>query len=752
MALLLAAAGTEDPRQELIDLQILRDTQAALETVEKKIQEDPTAAGAMGLEYLRGHLLLEMDRRKEAIQAFATSMSATPSLGPYSRYRMALEQERMEHPEVAAGLAATLLAGSAPRTLVLPTLRLLRRTLAQGGDCRVLRGLSGQGLRTEERRQLSAARIYCARKEGDGTSARKLSLELLEADRGDEVARFAAETLAALEPDAKSARFQLLLGLTFYNHREFELSSRHLSRTLELLPGADLTRREIFECRYALARSYFWLGRHLRAAADFGALAASTSDRSRKAQVLYQQARSYELGGVFDKAAAVFQLVYEAEPSGRWSDAALIAFMRLQWILGNEELAEQAHKALGRSHPGTFARASLFLACSDLVQGKADRAGDWLAAASRTGRLGSLEKSYWQGRLDELEGRAVDALGHYVQAIRESPYHPLAKAARTRLASDSLRAAALRQGIALAGSSRPEELHAAWILLGDDDPRGQNARAKLLRSIAADSNVREFLELEGLPTASWPLWRSSLQRPEDLLLALGIFELSASEVLRHFPVGEPRLAYTGSLMLSRSGETQRSLYIAEVLEKRTPRRLPEELVPEAQRRLLYPFGYSYLILREASRSGIDPYLLAGIIREESRFDPHAFSSASARGLTQFVFPTAREVAEDLDIAPLVPEDLERPEIAIALGAGYLRKLGQELGGATERMVAAYNAGTPPASLWRSYCFSDEPEEYLSKVAFPETRNYLSKVLTSRNQYTDLYSPPSVSRGVERPAR
>ena len=37
------------------------------------------------------------------------------------------------------------------------------------------------------------------------------------------------------------------------------------------------------------------------------------------------------------------------------------------------------------------------------------------------------------------------------------------------------------------------------------------------------------------------------------------------------------------------------------------------------------------------------------------------------------------------------------------------------------MVAAYNAGEPQAQLWRSYCYSFEPAEYLSKVGFPQTR-------------------------------
>ena len=62
------------------------------------------------------------------------------------------------------------------------------------------------------------------------------------------------------------------------------------------------------------------------------------------------------------------------------------------------------------------------------------------------------------------------------------------------------------------------------------------------------------------------------------------------------------------------------------------------------------------------------------------------------------------------------------------------------------MVAAYNAGENQAELWRSYCFSREPEEYFSKVGFAETRGYLSKVLESRAQYARLYSLDNLNGG------
>jgi soluble lytic murein transglycosylase len=141
---------------------------------------------------------------------------------------------------------------------------------------------------------------------------------------------------------------------------------------------------------------------------------------------------------------------------------------------------------------------------------------------------------------------------------------------------------------------------------------------------------------------------------------------------------------------------------------------------------------------------VDPYLLTALIREESRFDSRAVSAASARGLTQFVLSTASRLAPRAGLDSVSPEDLHRPEVSIALGAAYLEELLERFDGREHQAVAAYNAGENQAELWLSYCFTMEPEEYLTKVGFRETRSYLSNVLGSRAQYADLYAPDTLA--------
>ena len=229
--LLLSLLTAPDPRIELVEHQIRHDAEAALSRLEQLLDEDPAAARAMGLDYLRGHLLLRLDRQEEALQAFAKAMATTPELEPWGRFRLALEQERLGHPEVAAGLVATLLGSTPPKSLMAPAVDLLERTLSKGGDCRLLRGLRQLRLRTRERRRLELARARCDRRQGRAEPASERLLKLLDQDTEDDTALVAAQRLSReVKPSSPDARKLLLIGLSFYHHREFEIATRYLAR------------------------------------------------------------------------------------------------------------------------------------------------------------------------------------------------------------------------------------------------------------------------------------------------------------------------------------------------------------------------------------------------------------------------------------------------------------------------------------------------------------------------------------------
>ena len=737
--LLLTAA---DPRPGLVELQQEGDVQAALEKVGEALETEPELGLEIGLPYLEGHLLESLGRSRDAHGAFVRSMGSNPRLEPYSRYRLAINQLDQGHPEVAAGLLATLLARRPPRSLAPVAARLLADAVEAGGDCRLLAAVDTWRIPDGERRLLQVVRADCALAKGETEEARQLLMDLLRTSEEDEPARGAAQRIAELGPAAEPTDgLSLLLGMTFHRHRQFGAATRYLEQGLSDPVVRDtVTTSEILDAGYALARAYFWQEEYAVAAVRFGELAGDDPKPDRIARAFYQQGRSVELHGDWTAASASYRRAYSADPTGEWAAAALISGLRVEWRGGREDSALELYGLLGtrRSFRSLQARAALFLASSDLVRGQADRAGEWLTQAEAAVGRPTLETRYWRGRLAELAGEADRAVVYYMKALREDRQHPLAQRIGERLALPELAGAARSEGLKLAGSSRVQDLHGAWLLLDDETEDGARVRDRMVESLSRDPGSRAFLELTSLPPTEWPLWEKNLTEPEELLLALGIVERDPSAVRRHFPLDDISVGFTGSEILADSGLYRPSLYAAEVLEDKKPESLPLDLTSIRYRDRLYPFPYRQDIVWQSSRFGVDPYLLVAIIREESRFDPQAISGASARGLTQFILPTAELMVEAIGLERIEARDLHRPEISIGLGAAYLARLAHRFENRAHVAVAAYNAGENQAQLWQSYCYSAEPEEYYTKVGFSQTRGYLRKVLSSRGHYSEIY--------------
>jgi tetratricopeptide (TPR) repeat protein len=161
-------------------------------------------------------------------------------------------------------------------------------------------------------------------------------------------------------------------------------------------------------------------------------------------------------------------------------------------------------------------------------------------------------------------------------------------------------------------------------------------------------------------------------------------------------------------------------------------------------RVIFPWPFRELIEDEALRQGLDPYLLAALIRQESAFRPQIVSRAGAYGLMQLMPPTARQLAQRLGI------EWDRRLLTVAdanlhLGAVHFSNLLKRYEGAVEPALAAYNAGATPVRRWLRNPDSDDPVRFVAQVSYPETQGYLRTVTRNRDLYQALY--PSQEVGV-----
>ncbi len=740
-ATLLVLTTLEDPRPQVIQYRLEGRLAEALEVIDASIAQNGDSVLPLGLDYLRGHLLEVLGKDRAAQEAFARSLTSATPLAPYGLFRLALNHEGRGHPEVSAGLLANLLGSRPPKRLVRPAVLMLSKAIEHGADCRLLRNSDRWRLEQRENRRLEIAKAGCDLIEGTQEQAVERLLAILARRIDDEAARLAADLVSQLiGPDAPP-EVSLLLGRTFHAHRRFDLSVLYLKKGLAALEKDDL------DARYALARSHFWREEYLLAASEFGKIAAAATKLGVKARALYQQGRSYEVSGNWTAASASYRIAYLGETDGRWADAALISALRIEWRSGSEKQALELYEVLAskRSWARIFESASVFLASSEIVRNRAERAGEWLRRTRRARREPSVDTTYWSARLAELERNRSQAVELYVEILTENPYHPLAVASRKRLARSDLVPVANALAQRIARGSSTAGLYGAMLLLPHDDPAAVDARRRLTERLSSKAIARAFLQIQLRDTADWPIWQASGKGPEELLLGLGLWAEGEPAILEYFSIDEPDLALTAVDLLERAGSLRPALRIAEILYQRAVAEIPIDLLPENLRSAAFPLHYRDLIIGRSARYEVDPFLLAAIVREESRFDKQAVSAAAARGLAQFVLPTAQQLGASIGIEALKAEDLHQPDIALTLGAAYLAQLGRRFADQPYAVIAAYNAGENQAQLWSSYCFSREPEEYFSKVGFAETRGYLTKVLESQAHYALLYGDQSGAR-------
>jgi peptidoglycan lytic transglycosylase len=164
---------------------------------------------------------------------------------------------------------------------------------------------------------------------------------------------------------------------------------------------------------------------------------------------------------------------------------------------------------------------------------------------------------------------------------------------------------------------------------------------------------------------------------------------------------------------------------------------PEELT-QAEWDVFYPLAFWDAIKQEANARTLDPYTVAGLIRQESVFNPRAVSHSDAYGLMQLLIPTAQLTAKryGVDAAITTETLLSDPRLNIRLGTSYLKDQLDKYG-RIEYVAAAYNAGPGRVVQWRA-SLPLQMDEWAEAIPFRETRGYVQGVVRNMLQYRRLY--------------
>jgi soluble lytic murein transglycosylase len=271
--------------------------------------------------------------------------------------------------------------------------------------------------------------------------------------------------------------------------------------------------------------------------------------------------------------------------------------------------------------------------------------------------------------------------------------------------------------------------------------RQRLAEAPELRAPGMSSGTAEFLAALGLPQANAVPGQATaattarIERSR-LLRSAGLPDLADTE-LRFGARTDSQPALLAIEMASAADAPYQSLRAMKSLNS-DYLNLPMASAPEKFWQLLFPLPYRTELVGSARAVDLDPYLVAGLIRQESEFNPQALSRANAYGLTQVRPATGRQFAARAGVAAFTNRVLFQPAANLKIGATILRSMLDKNNGNLEQTLASYNAGPVRAAEWLTWNTYREPAEFVETIPYNETREYVQAVLRNADIYRRLY--------------
>ncbi|MBI4494530.1 MAG: lytic transglycosylase domain-containing protein [Chloroflexi bacterium] len=544
---------------------------------------------------------------------------------------------------------------------------------------------------------------------GRAAALERLARASLALEQREEAARWYAELLPVAATEAERARIRYQLGQV----------ARALGREAE---AVDHFRGLVVE-----QPAQPWATRALEALQEMG----------RQGVVSYAQAgQVYFSQGLYAQARAAFAASLELEPAGPEAAQARYFSALARLRQGDEQGAAEALLALADEAPASelvpaaLLRGGRILESLDLL-GRAAQAFERLATASPDSPIGA-EARFRQGFVHWLEGKRMAA---------EAVWAALADAGR---APAPWRAqASLWLGLARAQAGDQAASQERWRQAASLDPQGYaGLRAASRLDEVGGWRLDPTSNLQ--PSTSNPaeVEAQPAYRLATALLAAGLEAEAGRELAAladDLDRSPERLAALGVLLAQPATQHLSLAYARRAASALggSPGALPLPL-----QRLLYPLPYEALARAQGERFGVDPLLLAALIRQESSFNPGARSPVGALGLAQVMPQTGQLIAQALGVVGFTPDRLLQPRVSLEFGAWYLAGRLERYQGQLLPALAAYNAGDGAVNAWLTQ-YGPDPDTFAERIPYPETYRFVRIVYENYHHYQRLYEPPVV---------
>jgi soluble lytic murein transglycosylase len=181
----------------------------------------------------------------------------------------------------------------------------------------------------------------------------------------------------------------------------------------------------------------------------------------------------------------------------------------------------------------------------------------------------------------------------------------------------------------------------------------------------------------------------------------------------------------------------------QIMKRTTPNYFAVDIpdLPRPYWEALFPKAYWPDLRKYSLQNGLDPYMVASLIRQESEFNALAISHANAVGLMQLLPKVGKTVAKQVKLKGFSAPQLYTPAVNLELGTHYFKEMVDKYNGQFEYALAAYNAGTDRVGDWLGEGHYRDPQEFVESIPFTETREYVQAILRNASVYRQLYGTP-----------